>query len=121
MQGDVYLRRICVLAGSSGEGLLTDPIATACPGLFSWARNSRRNLATASSERLRAARLEASSGFSLARWSEALLALSGTLNPYPGKLGVVEPDAHADLLVVAGDPLQDISLLARPTRTSSSS
>jgi len=45
-----------------------------------------------------------------------LLALSGTLNPYPGKLGVVEPGAHADLLVVAGDPLQDISLLAGPDK-----
>jgi imidazolonepropionase-like amidohydrolase len=45
-----------------------------------------------------------------------LLALSGPLNPYPGKLGVVEPGAHADLLVVAGDPLQDISLLAAPDK-----
>jgi imidazolonepropionase-like amidohydrolase len=45
-----------------------------------------------------------------------LLALSGTLNPYPGKLGVVEPGAHADLLVVAGDPLQDIGLLAAPDK-----
>jgi len=45
-----------------------------------------------------------------------LLALSGTLNPYPGKLGVVEPGAHADLLVVAGDPLQDVSLLAAPDK-----
>jgi imidazolonepropionase-like amidohydrolase len=45
-----------------------------------------------------------------------LLALSGPLNPYPGKLGVIEPGAHADLLVVAGDPLQDISLLAAPDK-----
>ena len=45
-----------------------------------------------------------------------LLALSGTLNPYPGKLGVIEPGAHADLLVVAGDPLQDIGLLAEPDK-----
>jgi imidazolonepropionase-like amidohydrolase len=45
-----------------------------------------------------------------------LLALSGPLNPYPGKLGVVEPGAHADLLVVAGDPLQDIGLLAAPDK-----
>jgi imidazolonepropionase-like amidohydrolase len=45
-----------------------------------------------------------------------LLALSATLNPYPGKLGVVEPGAHADLLVVAGDPLQDVSLLAAPDK-----
>ena len=29
-----------------------------------------------------------------------------------GKLGCVAPGAHADLLVVDGDPLQDISLLA---------
>ncbi|HLY04123.1 MAG TPA: amidohydrolase family protein [Rhizomicrobium sp.] len=45
-----------------------------------------------------------------------LLALSGPRNPYPGKLGVVEAGAHADLLVVAGDPLQDIDLLAAPDR-----
>ena len=45
-----------------------------------------------------------------------LLALSGTLNPYPGKLGVVEPGAHADLLLVVGDPLQDIDLLAAPDK-----
>ncbi|HME23587.1 MAG TPA: amidohydrolase family protein, partial [Acetobacteraceae bacterium] len=41
-----------------------------------------------------------------------LLALSGPRNPYPGKLGVIEKGAHADLLVVDGDPLQDIALLA---------
>jgi imidazolonepropionase-like amidohydrolase len=29
-----------------------------------------------------------------------------------GKLGCIAPDAHADLLVVDGDPLKDISLLA---------
>jgi imidazolonepropionase-like amidohydrolase len=46
-----------------------------------------------------------------------LLALSGPRNPYPGKLGVVEPGAHADLLVVAGDPLQDINLLAAPDKS----
>jgi imidazolonepropionase-like amidohydrolase len=45
-----------------------------------------------------------------------LLALSGPRNPYPGKLGVVEPGAYADLLVVAGDPLQDIGLLAAPDK-----
>ena len=46
-----------------------------------------------------------------------LLALSGPRNPYPGKLGVIEKGAHADLLVVAGDPLQDISLLAAPDKS----
>jgi imidazolonepropionase-like amidohydrolase len=43
-----------------------------------------------------------------------LLALSGPRNPYPGKLGVIEDGAHADLLVVDGDPLQNIALLATP-------
>ena len=45
-----------------------------------------------------------------------LMALSGPRNPYPGKLGVIEDGAYADLLVVAGDPLQDIGLLAAPDR-----
>ncbi|HSZ53617.1 MAG TPA: hypothetical protein VK801_18765, partial [Caulobacteraceae bacterium] len=45
-----------------------------------------------------------------------LLALSGPRNPYPGKLGVIEDGAYADLLVVAGDPLQDLSLLAQPDK-----
>ncbi|WP_207387370.1 metal-dependent hydrolase family protein [Legionella rowbothamii] len=43
-----------------------------------------------------------------------LLALSGTRNPYPGKLGVVEEGALADLLLVDGNPLQNISLVADP-------
>ena len=43
-----------------------------------------------------------------------LLALSGPRNPYPGKLGVVEEGALADLLVVDGDPLDDIGLMAKP-------
>ncbi|MBX3570442.1 MAG: amidohydrolase family protein [Rhizobiaceae bacterium] len=43
-----------------------------------------------------------------------LLGLSGPRNPYPGRLGVVEPGALADLLVVAGNPLQDISLISDP-------
>lgn len=43
-----------------------------------------------------------------------LLALSGPRNPYPGKLGVVEPGAYADLLLVEGDPLQDLELVANP-------
>lgn len=43
-----------------------------------------------------------------------LLALSGARNPYPGTLGVVEEGALADLLLVEGDPLQDISIIADP-------
>lgn len=45
-----------------------------------------------------------------------LLALSGLRNPYPGKLGVIEEGALADLLVVDGDPLRDIRLVADPGR-----
>jgi imidazolonepropionase-like amidohydrolase len=45
-----------------------------------------------------------------------LLALSGKRNPYPGKLGVVEEGALADLLLVDGDPIANIELLADPAR-----
>jgi imidazolonepropionase-like amidohydrolase len=64
---------------------------------------------------------------SLARWyapaevlamatgtNAELLALSGKRNPYPGKLGVVEQGALADLLLVDGNPLDDIGLIADP-------
>jgi imidazolonepropionase-like amidohydrolase len=43
-----------------------------------------------------------------------LLAMSGQRNPYPGSLGVVEEGALADLLLVDGNPLQDLSLVATP-------
>ncbi len=43
-----------------------------------------------------------------------LLALSGARNPYPGKLGVIEEGALADLLLVDGNPLQDVNLVADP-------
>ncbi len=43
-----------------------------------------------------------------------LLALSGPRNPYPGKLGVVEEGALADLLLVQGDPIANISLIEDP-------
>jgi imidazolonepropionase-like amidohydrolase len=43
-----------------------------------------------------------------------LLALSGLRNPYPGKLGVVEQGALADLLVVDGNPLENLALVADP-------
>src|SRR5204862_6368215 len=45
-----------------------------------------------------------------------LLALSGPRNPYPGKLGVVEVGALADLMVVDCDPLTDINLLETPEK-----
>jgi imidazolonepropionase-like amidohydrolase len=40
-----------------------------------------------------------------------LLALSGPRSPYPGKLGVVEEGALADLLLVDGNPLTNIDLI----------
>jgi imidazolonepropionase-like amidohydrolase len=43
-----------------------------------------------------------------------LLALSGPRNPYPGALGVVQEGALADLLLVDGDPLADLKLIADP-------
>ncbi len=46
----------------------------------------------------------------------ALLALSGPRDPYPGGLGVVREGALADLLLVDGDPLADLDLLADPER-----
>ena len=46
-----------------------------------------------------------------------LLALTGKRNPYPGKLGVVEEGALADLLLVDGDPSVNIKLLADPDKT----
>jgi imidazolonepropionase-like amidohydrolase len=46
-----------------------------------------------------------------------LLQLSGPRNPYPGKLGVVEQGALADLLLVDGDPLADINLITDPHRS----
>jgi imidazolonepropionase-like amidohydrolase len=43
-----------------------------------------------------------------------LLQLSGLRSPYPGKLGVVEVGALADLILVDGNPLEDLSLIANP-------
>jgi imidazolonepropionase-like amidohydrolase len=45
-----------------------------------------------------------------------LMALSGFINPYPGKLGVVEEGALADLLLVDGNPLENIKLIEDPDK-----
>lgn len=40
-----------------------------------------------------------------------LLQLSGERNPYPGQIGVIEEGAYADLLLINGNPLEDITIL----------
>lgn len=47
-----------------------------------------------------------------------LLALSGPRHPYQqGALGVIAEGAYADLILVNGNPLEDIDLVARPHET----
>jgi imidazolonepropionase-like amidohydrolase len=43
-----------------------------------------------------------------------LLGLSNKRHPYPGKIGVIEKGALADLLVVNGNPLDNIKLIEDP-------
>ncbi len=43
-----------------------------------------------------------------------LVEMSGNRNPYRGKLGVIQEGALADIVVVEGDPMEDVSILARP-------
>lgn len=45
-----------------------------------------------------------------------LMAMSGKRNPYPGKLGVIEEGALADILLIDGDPLDDIERLTKPEK-----
>jgi imidazolonepropionase-like amidohydrolase len=45
-----------------------------------------------------------------------LLGLSGKRNPYPGKLGVVEQGALADVLLVDGNPIANIKLIEDPAK-----
>ncbi|MFQ3665853.1 MAG: amidohydrolase family protein [Sphingomonadaceae bacterium] len=46
-----------------------------------------------------------------------LLALSGPRSPYRGALGVVKEGALADLILVNGDPIANIDLVADPERS----
>lgn len=43
-----------------------------------------------------------------------ILSLSGPRNPYPGTLGVIQQDALADLLLINGNPISNISILTDP-------
>lgn len=46
----------------------------------------------------------------------SLCAMSGPRNPYPGKLGVIEAGAYADLLLIDGDPIANIQLVTDPSK-----
>jgi imidazolonepropionase-like amidohydrolase len=46
-----------------------------------------------------------------------LLRMAGERNPYPGTLGVIEEGALADLLVVDGNPLVNLELVADPAKS----
>ena len=43
-----------------------------------------------------------------------LLGMSGARNPYPGKIGLIEAGALADVLVVEGDPTVSLEFLENP-------
>jgi imidazolonepropionase-like amidohydrolase len=43
-----------------------------------------------------------------------LCAMAGPRNPYPGRLGEVTKGALADLIIVDGNPLDDLGLIAEP-------
>ena len=47
-----------------------------------------------------------------------ILALSGQRNRYKkGPLGVIQKGAYADILIVDGNPLEDITILAEPEKS----
>ncbi|MCI0366533.1 MAG: amidohydrolase family protein [Phycisphaerales bacterium] len=43
-----------------------------------------------------------------------VMAMSGPRSPYKGKLGVIEEGALADVLLINGNPLEDLSILTKP-------
>jgi imidazolonepropionase-like amidohydrolase len=45
-----------------------------------------------------------------------LLQLSGLRSPYPGKIGVIEEGALADVLLVDGNLIEDLSVIAKPAK-----
>ncbi len=45
-----------------------------------------------------------------------LMSWSGPRNPYPGILGVIEEGAYADILLVDGNPLKDLTLFKHPEK-----
>ncbi|TRX53437.1 metal-dependent hydrolase family protein [Thalassomonas sp. M1454] len=48
---------------------------------------------------------------SMTSYGGELAALTGKNNPYPKKLGVIEKGAYADIIIVDGNPLEDITAI----------
>jgi imidazolonepropionase-like amidohydrolase len=45
-----------------------------------------------------------------------LLKMCGPRDPYPGELGVLKEGAYADMILVDGDPLKNLDLVADPDK-----
>lgn len=45
-----------------------------------------------------------------------LLKLCGPRDPYPGEMGVIKEGALADMILVDGNPLDDLGLIVDPTK-----
>ena len=45
-----------------------------------------------------------------------LIKMVGPRDPYPGKLGVIEEGALADMILIDGNPLEDLKLAADPEK-----
>jgi len=45
-----------------------------------------------------------------------LIKMAEPWDPYPGKLGVIEEGALADMILVDGNPLEDLKLVANPEK-----
>jgi imidazolonepropionase-like amidohydrolase len=45
-----------------------------------------------------------------------ILNMSGPRNPYPGALGVIQKGAHADMLLVDGDPTENLDIVSDPDK-----
>ena len=45
-----------------------------------------------------------------------LVKMCGPRDPYPGKIGVVEEGALADMILVDGNPLENLDLVADPEK-----
>ncbi|GET43409.1 metal-dependent hydrolase family protein [Microseira wollei] len=111
----------------SGENLVKqNEVAKGTANLFNWAKKYNVNLAWGTDLLFQPDKTYLQNSFipKLKTWlsnfevlklvthdNAQLLALSGPRNPYPGELGVIKEGAYADLLLVDGNPLDDLEVL----------